>query len=83
MMGIFYPVRLSGPLPACLASPLAHSQLLLSRSISCLDFTSLFTTYLPPAALPLIIRSAFPAPLDMRPRLPLCSDAALFASVLV
>lgn len=57
---------------ACISLCLSHislslplSQLLLSQSISCRDFTSLFTTYPPSAALPLIICAAFSTPLDM------------------
>lgn len=59
------------------------SQLLLSQSISCRDFTSLFTTYLPSAALPLVICSAFSTLLDMHLSLTPSSDAALFSSILV
>lgn len=72
MMDIFCSVQrmacisLSLSLPVCLyLSQLPLSQLLLSQSISCRDFTSLFTTYLPSAALPLIICTAFFILLDM------------------
>lgn len=72
----------SAYLRVCLClSQLPLSQLVLSPSISCRDFTSLFTTYRPSAALPLVICTAFL--LDMRASPLSPSDAASFSSVLV
>lgn len=74
-------LHLSLFLALCLLRSLPLSQLLLSQSISCLDFTSLFTTYL---LLPSLSLFALSFRLSLTCiSLPPSSDAALFSSVLV
>lgn len=59
---------------------LPPSQLVLSRSISCPDFTSLFTTYLPSAALPPRLFSTLSFP-RMMPHSPLYQSGSFFFSL--